>query len=143
MGIDYGMGQSNIDPETQIRYGVISVNSVLQAWCDTSEPNYPCDDCETPEDERDDCECDATSWYIDDGEYQAETCFDGMEIMIVKAPYFMKGNYCSPCAPGAVSIDAGDGDDNKAYCLGHDWFEEGKAPYTVYSVATGKVVDPE
>lgn len=40
MGIDYGMGQTNIDKETGIRYGVIHQNEVLQAWADESEPNY-------------------------------------------------------------------------------------------------------
>lgn len=31
----------------------------------------------------------------------------------------------------------------KTYCVGHDWFEDGKAPYPVYSVATGELVAPE
>lgn len=40
IGIDYGMGTSNRDPENGIRYGVISQHSVLQAWADSSEPDY-------------------------------------------------------------------------------------------------------
>lgn len=40
IGIDYGLGQSNIDHETGIRYGVISQNEVLQAWADESEADY-------------------------------------------------------------------------------------------------------
>ncbi len=40
VGIDYGMGQTNIDRETGIRYGVISQNAVLQAWADSSEADY-------------------------------------------------------------------------------------------------------
>lgn len=39
-GIDYGLGQTNIDKQTGIRYGVISQNEVLQAWADASEPDY-------------------------------------------------------------------------------------------------------
>lgn len=39
-GIDYGMGQTNIDTETGIRFGVIPVNDVLQAWSDSSEADY-------------------------------------------------------------------------------------------------------
>ena len=31
-GIDYGLGKSNIDTESGIRYGVISVNSPLSEW---------------------------------------------------------------------------------------------------------------
>jgi hypothetical protein len=36
--IDYGMGKTNVDMTTGIRYGVISVNDVAQAWCDDAEP---------------------------------------------------------------------------------------------------------
>ena len=31
----------------------------------------------------------------------------------------------------------------RGYCFGHDWFEGGKAPYPVFSVETGKIVQPE
>jgi hypothetical protein len=39
-GIDYGMGTTNVDHETGIRYGVISQNELVQAWSDASEPDY-------------------------------------------------------------------------------------------------------
>jgi hypothetical protein len=40
-GLDYGMGQTNIDHANGIRYGVISANGdILQAWADSSEPDY-------------------------------------------------------------------------------------------------------
>ena len=39
-GIDYGMGQTNRNRETGIRVGVIPQNEVLQAWADSSEPDY-------------------------------------------------------------------------------------------------------
>lgn len=40
IGIDYGHGLSNIDHETGIRFGIISQNDILQAWADSSEPDY-------------------------------------------------------------------------------------------------------
>ena len=40
VGIDYGLGRSNVDLANGIRYGVISQNSVLQAWADSAEPDY-------------------------------------------------------------------------------------------------------
>ena len=40
MGIDYGLGQTNIDKATGIRYGVISQNECIQAWSDGSEAEY-------------------------------------------------------------------------------------------------------
>jgi hypothetical protein len=39
-GIDYGLGQTNVDRETGIRYGCISSHSVSQAWADDSEADY-------------------------------------------------------------------------------------------------------
>lgn len=39
-GIDYGMGKTNIDKETGIRYGVIPMHAVTQAWADSSEADY-------------------------------------------------------------------------------------------------------
>lgn len=47
-GIDYGLGRTNIDLETGIRFGVIPQNEVLQAWADSSEADYGlpcCPDC--------------------------------------------------------------------------------------------------
>lgn len=44
-GIDYGMGTTNIDPTTGIRFGVISQNAVLQSWCDSAEPDYGAPHC--------------------------------------------------------------------------------------------------
>ena len=141
MAIDYGNGLTNIDLKTKIRYGIISVHSVLEAWADSSEPHYSCKTCEEDE-ETCEADCEPSSWYIDDGEYLAETCFDGTEIMITKSPYFTWGTYCSPCAPGAISLAIGDGKDDIAYCPGHDWFEGERAPYRVFSVETGKEILP-
>lgn len=143
MGIDYGYGQTNIDLENGIRYGIISLNSgVLQSWCDESEPFYPCADCEASERGEETCEnldCEPSSFYYEADGYLAESCFDGAEIMIMKSPFYTYGAFCSPCVPGAINIDVL-GDDDKAYCFGHDWFDAGKAPYRVFSVETGKEV---
>jgi hypothetical protein len=39
-GIDYGMGQTNIDKETGIRFGVIPANDVGESWYEDSEAEY-------------------------------------------------------------------------------------------------------
>jgi len=39
-GIDYGMGTTNIDNDTGIRFGVIHQHEVLQVWADEAEANY-------------------------------------------------------------------------------------------------------
>ena len=142
-GIDYGMGQVNVDKETGIRYGVISQNEVLQAWADSSEAYYPCKECEYrpgPDDEPCEAMCEPSSFYIDDKEYSAE-CGEMGDIFITKSPYYTKAQFCSPCAPGACYLMNPCEGGEKAYCFGHDWFEDGKAPYPVYLVKDDSLVD--
>lgn len=175
-GIDYGMGRTNIDRATGIRYGVISSHSVMQAWADSSEADYgdpTCPKCgntatnsaELPEESEaweiadhgcsdygckkckyifDSCEAfgeEPQGWHCTDPDYEAVDCLDS-DIMILKSPYYTKAVFCSPCVPGACSIESPDDDGAKAYCFGHDWFESGEAPYPVFSVETGEEVHP-
>ena len=84
------------------------------------------------------------SWFYKSDKYEAE-CSDGIDIFITKSPYFTYAQFCSPCAPGAIyllnplnNIELS----NKGYCFNHDWFENNKAPYPVYSVDTGKKILP-
>jgi hypothetical protein len=94
-------------------------------------------------------------YYAGDG-YEAHQSQDDCDIFITKSPYFTYAQFCSPCAPGAVYlmnpldikeqireyvVDGISHENNRGYCFGHDWFESGKAPYPVYSVKTGKLVN--
>ena len=121
---------------------------VLQAWADSSEAIYPCNHCEEAqksEEERECGWCEAIAFKLDDDDgYVAEQSGDDTDIFIVKSPYFTYAKFCSPCAPGAGDLrsKATEKDGVKIYCFGHDFFEEGKAPYPVYSVETGKLVEP-
>ena len=196
-GIDYGMGQTNIDKLTGIRFGVISMHDITQAWADSSEADYGpphCPKCGNQADEQsafgatfqdedggytlvpDDYtsephECDdyvcvdclhffgsesafgdePLGYYLDDGEYLASDCLDS-DVMVMKSPFYTYGPFCSPCVPGAVNLNdasskpgtetGSDWDGAKAYCFGHDWFEDGKAPYRVFRVADDTEVMP-
>jgi len=90
-------------------------------------------------------------WYIDQDGLQAINCLDS-DAMVTLSPYYTYGVFCSPCVPGAVSLDS-DIDHNtpaaelatlpRAYCFGHDWLDGGIAPYPVYSVATGNQIIAE
>jgi len=76
--------------------------------------------------------------YEGDG-YQLIDCLD-TDIMIIKSPYFTYTQFCSPCVPGAGNLDTYIKDGVKTYALGHDWFEDGKAPYPLYDVKTGNMI---
>lgn len=169
-GIDYGNGQTNIDLETGIRFGIISQNSVLQAWADDSEPVYNCEDCQYEEDAdiRDFSEevddsfddemiekardeyyeekeqarsfCEPICYKYEDQEYKCFSCFDNTEIAIEKSPYYTRGRLCSPCFPGGVNLNDMDEQGEMGYCFNHDWFDEGVAPYPVYRVSDHKEI---
>ncbi len=155
-GIDYGLGLSNVDRNTGIRYGVISQHSVdsdaLYGNSDDTayEEAY---DAALAEAKLEDPGLDAEDFdpmledvgiHIKDAEYEIVDCLDS-DIMVLRSPYFTFAQFCSPCVPGAGNLDNPMGPDSgaKCYCLGHEWFEDGKAPYTVYSVETGQEVMPE
>ena len=139
-GIDYGSGRTNIDRNNGIRFGVISQHSVTQAWADSSEAVYP-----EPEkdDDGEDIEDDGgepIGWeYSGDG-YELTDCLDS-DIMVLKSPFYTHALFCSPCVPGAGDLDNATEDGVKAYCLGHDWFEDGVAPYPVYDVIYDCIVE--
>ena len=162
-GIDYGSGITNIDPKTGIRYGIINQNEIGQYWFDDSEANYKyeCSNCGSDIEEEllsDECphcgkEFDHDEWdmfepvsfsYDSEG-YKMEQSQNDTDIFVLESKYYTYAQFCSPCAPGAGylmtplkdKIEA-----NKTYCLGHEWFE-GKAPYKVYSVETGRRIFPE
>jgi len=75
--------------------------------------------------------------------YKIHQSGNDTDLFIEKSPFFTYAQFCSPCAPGAVylmnPLDEPD-QNNKGYCLGHDWFESGKAPYKVFNVETGEEV---
>jgi len=164
MGIDYGRGLTNVSDiqiagsVEKIRFGVISQNELLQAWCDESEPFYGsphCPEClaELDRDICDDHECECgyvikwvgeecygdepLSHYVDNAEYSAESDSYG-DIFITKSPYYTVCGYCSPCAPGA-GYNTDSGEDCAAFCFGPDWFD-GPVPHDIYEVGTGRLV---
>ena len=73
-------------------------------------------------------------YYTDDGEYKVINCLDS-DLMVILSPYYTRAQFCSPCCPGAGSLDNPMADGIKTYCLGQDWFEDGQAPYPVFRLA--------
>ena len=161
-GIDYGLGKSNINKKTKIRYGVIPFHEVLQAWADSSEPFYEyfcpycggylkkgqdakrCPVCYkkiNPDTDFDFIE--PSSFYYKEDDYILEQGFNDTDIFILKSPFYTYAQFCSPCAPGACYLInyTDKNDNNKCYCLGPDWFDDSKTPYPVYSVKTNKLIE--
>ncbi len=185
-GIDYGMGLSNINHQTGIRYGVISQYDVRQAWADSSDADYgdphcpvcgnAVQDMSAPMDNAiDETEDDYEPYsrygcadyrcvncchtldssevygdeplgyrYEDDG-YRAECSGDnGFGIFVTESLFYTYARFCSPCAPGAGDLNSAVGFDGvKTYCFGHDWFDNGKAPYRVFKVSDNSEVFAE
>jgi hypothetical protein len=87
-------------------------------------------------------DCDESGPYAySDGDLNVQTTSNN-DLWVFKSPYFTHAQFCSPCVPGAGNLDTYCAEGPKTYCLGHDWFEGGIAPYPVFDVATGLPVAP-
>lgn len=179
-GIDYGLGKSNVDNETGIRFGVISQHSpspeatddiyngrnlsfehyqnqvkanlraalgdyfsAFKGIRDESRLDVAVRDCfeAIEQDIADNYQSDNDAYRYESDGYIIET--SSLGLYVIKSPYYTFAQFCSPCCPGAGNLDTPCADGPKTYCLGHDWFDDSKAPYPVYSVATGEPVNPQ
>lgn len=62
------------------------------------------------------------------------------ELWVFKSPYYTRAQFCSPFVPGAGNLDCFCPEGPKTYCLPADWFEDGKAPYSIWSAETDELV---
>lgn len=176
-GIDYGLGQSNIDKATGIHYGMIAQNSVMpealedvfngrdlgyeqeeqelkdklrhalsdyfsdHSWGDANKPTRLAQAVDSAFDALDGWSdnLESSGPYYYESEETLQTTDRG-ELWVFKSPFYTFAQFCSPCVPGAGNLDSPCETGPKTYCLGHDWFDGGTAPYPVYSVATGELV---
>ncbi len=163
MSIDWGRGTVNV-AENGFRFGIIPHHAVGASWYEESQGVYPqgCPKCGSADFEENedgelccqDCEYtgeadefwaeEARSFNYSDQEYLITQDAESPDIWVMKSPYYTVTEFCSPCAPGAgYLMDSHDEGPCEALCLGHEWFEEGQAPYRVFSVETREEVFPE
>lgn len=159
---DYGpptcpkCGNEAVNGDSDVPAEVLEESGVLDPFnlCDRSDDlgyktlhgacgDYACDNCKILFDGEDAYGDEPRGHYLDDGEYKASV--DSInDVFVIKSPYYTHAQFCSPCAPGACHLaNPTDEGGPKAYCLGHEWFEDGVAPYTVYRVSDNTVVEPE
>jgi hypothetical protein len=148
----YDSAEPQYGPPTCPECGVIvmDVTEAMEEWPHYRErvcDDYACGNCRHLLDSGDVYGDEPLGYTVDDGEYRMEDCL-GHAIIVTKSPYYTYAPFCSPCVPGAGDLDNAREGGVKTYCLGHDWFEYsdnyegGRAPYPVYSVATGEKVEP-
>ncbi len=121
------------------------VNNAGEPWSrlySHSCEDYACENCEHYLDTADVFGDEPQGWNYEGDGYQLTDCLDS-DIFVLKSPYYTKAQFCSPCVPGAGNLDSADDDGVQTYCLGHDWFEDGKAPYRVFSVETNQEILPQ
>ena len=131
MSIDYGRhamsngSLPNRNPETGIRYGIVSMNDLNEYALDSFEPVYDCEDCEC--EDCCDCECEPVGWTYEEEGYSL-SLDEHNDVWVFRSPHTTsRWSHCSPCAPGAAYL-RGDEDhgDALAYCLGNEWYDNGK-----------------
>jgi len=103
-----------------------------------------------------------SEFFIDRDNLKAFQSADSTDIWVMKSPFYTYGQFCSPCAPGAINLDnpldyikeylyglelnwyADENlpQNNKAYCFDSSWFDDGKAPYRVFRVDNNEEVFP-
>lgn len=160
-GIDYGMGMTNIDLETGIRFGVISVHD-LPFFYDEAEPEYPefdpveygleADeegefDEEELEEELENARqnfyeyAEPLAWGIVSPDCIMAHSQNDCDVFVTKSKFFTYARLCSPCAPGACYLTSQTNENGfKAYCPSPDMFKEGACPIDIYSIETGLLV---
>ena len=107
--------------------------------------NYACESCKILLDNEDVYAEESIGWSYESDGYKLTDCLD-TDIFIIESPYYTYAAFCSPCVPGACSLESPiepSEDAVKCYCLGFDWFDEDNpCPYRVFRVADGTEVFP-
>jgi len=121
--------------------------------------DFACDDCKLTIDS---CEAygdEPIGFHYEGDGYELTDCLDS-DVMVIKSPFYTFAPLCSPCVPNAGDLDDAahfadwlDHDITpldmfdpclpRTYCVGHDWFDDGRAPYPVYGRVSKRQCFPD
>ena len=102
--------------------------------------DFACEGCEMVWDSSEVYGDEAIGFHSTDKDYVLEKCLD-FDMFVIRSPFYTRAEFCSPCVPGACSITSPNPDGAKCYCLGHDFFDGGVAPYPIYRVDNDELVE--
>jgi hypothetical protein len=161
-GISYGViGQNSLNPDAldssveydyakgcpkcggdvvdydEEKHGEYEKSSTWRTWvCG----DYACEACEIYLDNDEVWSEESVGLHSTDSAYEFDKCLD-FDLFILRSPYYTFADFCSPCVPGAGNLDSPDENGTKCYALGHDFFDNGVAPYPVYRVSDDTLVE--
>lgn len=147
VGIDYGMGTTNIDTENGIRFGVINVNKLSEWIWEEFEAIYfvGCPHCGNELSESqlegidsEDISCPHCAEMLSDGEQYGDDAIGHIynkngyqmeidshnDVIVTKSPYFTYCEFCSPCFPGGGHLSNPNPNGIKTYCLDSEWYDD-------------------
>jgi hypothetical protein len=114
---------------------------VIEDWehAEYEGDDFVCEECEYVFGSESAYPDEVSGYVLDDGEYKASSDEYG-DIFILKSPYYSYGQFCSPCAPGAIHLgnplkEEVWNDNNRGYCFDKSFFDGEVAPYRVFRVA--------
>jgi hypothetical protein len=163
-GIDYGLGRTNRDLKTGIRYGVIAANSLASWIFDEMEAVYiaRCPECYSELGEQwcdgDHCPTcseetiepialttddvygdEAEGWILEPSDKRIKVEIGdlggAMLIWVIESPFVTHASYCSPCVPGGGDLDSPNSAGPLTYCLPAEWFEDRNIPYPLMDLS--------
>lgn len=141
--IDYGNGKTNIN-ENGYRYGAMAINSLNNWIYEEIEYTYPEPELDDNGNEIEDEYAEPMGFELNKHGYKAFSSFDNTCLFLIESPYFTYTDLCSPCASGAGNLNshATPNTGYKTLCFGHSMFDDERAPYPVYCVKSGQIIQP-
>jgi len=148
VGIDHEEVPDFSEPQS------VSDDGTEESVWENEGSDYACLSCHKTLDGEDCYGEEPISFYLNDGEYDAEQTYDDYDVFITSSPFYTRAQFCSPCAPGAGYLRNPCPTGPKTYCFDPSWFypnaeeevtgtydgRKTACPYPVYRVDTDECV---